>query len=68
VDLQLILIDNGDDKLCVEIPIGEKRILNVVSEGLFMPKEGESTMILGIVGEGSVKEIGCKMGTRSDGF
>jgi hypothetical protein len=43
-------------------------MLNVASEGLFMPKEGESTMIIGIVGEGSVKEIGCKMGTRSTGF
>ena len=68
MDLKLTFIDNGNDKLCVEIPIGDKRILNVASEGLFMPKEGESTIVIGLVGEGRVKEIGCKMGARSEGF
>lgn len=33
-----------------------------------MPKEGESNIIMGIVGEGSIKDIGCKMGSRSEGF
>ncbi len=68
VDLSLTLIDNGDDKLCVEIPIGQRRILNVASEGLYMPKEVKSTMMIGMVGEGRIREIGCKMGGRSEGF